>query len=188
VTFSHLDFYKISGKSYAGKGERGDGAIGENIMSKGIWKIDFKNQKIIFASGIDSIGKLNDAQLLPSKFSEHTIEIELLFPNRKTQVFQLDLGFNGTLIMPLEEFGTFEAGKKIFRDSFRLSTPSDFELVENMTVEDTVLVNQKLYWVFLNANKSVKYKLVGLGFFQRFEFLILDYLHNEVYISKKALY
>jgi hypothetical protein len=188
VTFNHFAFYKISGRSYAGKTDLGEGVIGDNLLSQGIWKIDFKNQKIIFASSMDSIGDLQNAQLLPCKFTDNTIEIELEFLHKKTKTFQLDLGFNGMLIMPLEEFMSFEIGKKIYADSFRFSTPSGFELVENRHVWDTVKIGQKLYFPGLDANKSVKEKLIGLRFFEQFKFSILDYVNKAVYISKKSFY
>jgi hypothetical protein len=188
VTFNHFAFYKISGKSYAGKTELGEGVIGDNLLSIGIWKIDFRNKKITFASSLDSIGELQNVQILPSTFTNNTIEVELQFPHKKAQTFELDLGFNGMLIMPLEEFVSFEAGKKIYADSFRFATPSGFELVENRQIWDTVKIGQKLYFPRLDANKSVKEKLIGLHFFEQFEFLILDYVNKSVYISKKSFY
>jgi hypothetical protein len=145
VTFNHFGFYKISGKSYAGKTELGEGVIGDNLLSKGIWKIDFKNKKITCASSMDSIGELQNAQLLPCTFNDNTIEVKLEFPHKKAKTFQLDLGFNGMLIIPLEEFVSFEVGKRIYADSFRFSTPSGFELVENRNTWDTVKIGQKLY-------------------------------------------
>jgi hypothetical protein len=75
-----------------------------------------------------------------------------------------------------------------YADSFRFSTPSGFELVENRNVLDTVKIGQKYCWTILNANNSVKEKLMGFCFFERFDFLILDYLNKKVYISKNSLY
>lgn len=189
VTFNHFAFYKIAGKPQAGIYEQGEGVMGDNLLSLGIWKIDFKNKIITFASSLDSIGEIQDAQLLPSKFIDNTIEMELKFQHKKAQSFQLDLGFNGMLMMPLDEFIPFEVGNKpIYADSLRFSTPSGFKLIENRNAIDTIRINQKLYWVILDANKSVREKLVGLRFFERFEFLILDYVNRTVYISKKSFY
>jgi len=34
VTFNHFGFYKISGKSYVGKAEPGEGVMGDNLFSR----------------------------------------------------------------------------------------------------------------------------------------------------------
>jgi hypothetical protein len=189
VTLKNFDLYKISNEPYAGKYAMGEGALGENLLSEGVWKIDFKNKMITFASSIDSIGEMQNAQLLPCKFNDKAIEIEVTFLHRTTKIFQLDLGFNGAMIIPLDEFKSIENGNKaVDTESLRFSTPSSFEDVENMTVLDSIKINRNYYLESLSANKLVKERLIGRLFFEHFEFLILDYLNKSVYISKNAFY
>ena len=165
VTFKNFGFYKISNEPYAGKYEAGEGALGENLLSTGIWKIDFKNKMITFASSLDSIGEMQNALLLPSKFTDKAIKIEVSFLHRTTKIFQLDLGFNGMMIMPLDEFNSLELGNKlIFTDFLRFSTPSSFEDIENTTALDTIKINRKDYWTSLSTNKMAKEPLIGRGF------------------------
>ena len=189
VTFGNFNFYKISNEPYAEKYAMGEGALGENLLSKGVWKIDFKNKVITFASSMDSIGEMQNVQVLPCKFNDKSIEIEVEFPNKGTKVFQLDLGFNGVMIMPLEEFRSIENGNKaVDTESLRFSTPSSFEDVANMTVLDSIKISRNYYLERLSTNKLVKERLIGRYFFEHFEFLILDYINRSVYISKNTFY
>ena len=189
VTFKNFDFYKISNEPYAGKNEVGDGALGENLISKGIWKIDFKNKIITFASSLDSLGEMQNAKLLPCKFIDKAIEMEVTLRGKNIKIFQLDLGFNGMMMMPLEEFMPIEMGNKLmFFDSLRFSTPSSFEDLENTHALDTISIDRNYYLATLTTNKLVKETLIGRRFFERFEFLILDYLNKSVYVSKNTIH
>ncbi len=189
VTFKNFGFYKISGETHAGKNEKVEGALGENLLSEGIWKIDFKNKSITFASSIDSLGEMTDAQLFPCKFTDKAIEVEVTLRDKNTKKFELDLGFNGMMIMPLKEFTLIEIGnKRIYTDSRRFSTPSSFEVVENTHAFDTIKINRNYFLTTITTNKLIKETLIGRLFFERFEFLILDYLNKSVYVSKKTFY
>ena len=115
--------------------------------------------------------------------------MEVTFPHGSTKIFQLDLGFNREMIIPLDEFKLIEIGnKRISTDYLRFSTPSSFEDIENTTAFDTIKINRNYYLTGLTTNKLVKERLIGLLFFERFEFLILDCLNKAVYISENTIY
>jgi hypothetical protein len=189
VTFKNFGFYKISGETHAGKNEKIEGVLGENLLSKGIWKINFRSKIITFTSSIDSLGEMTNARLLPCKFTSKAIEVAVTLRNKTTRKFQLDLGFNGMMILPLREFTQIEIGNKgIYTDSSRFSSPSSFEVVENTHAFDTIKINRNYFLTTITTNKFIKETLIGRLFFERFEFLILDYINKSVYVSKNAFY
>ncbi|HEY8967718.1 MAG TPA: hypothetical protein VIM64_01460, partial [Puia sp.] len=84
VTFANVPFYKIAGPM--------QGAFGENLISKGVWDIDFENNTLTFASSIDSIGGVEWAFPLPANFSDNAVWISFGFKGGRTKLLQLDLG------------------------------------------------------------------------------------------------
>ena len=186
VNFKNIALYNISNKTNEG---RVDGAIGENIMAEGIWKIDFNQQLLTVSSAIDSIKGMEQAELLPAAFTEKGIEIEVSFRNNSKEKFELDLGYNGSLIMPAREFASVTAGnKKTFTEARRFSTPAGASTVENTIVRDSIRVGRQHFATLISTNKLVKEKLIGLDFFNQFEFVVIDYINKAVYLSKKRLY
>jgi hypothetical protein len=189
VALKNFGFYKISGETHPGKNEKVEGTFGENLLSVGVWKIDFKNRLITFASSIDSLGEMSYAQSFPCKFTDKSIEVEINLRNISTKKFDLDLGFNGMMILPLKEFTQIEIGnKRIYTDSLRFSTPSSSEIVENIYALDTIKINQSFFLTTLITNKLIKERLIGRLFFERFEFIILDYPDKLVFVSKNMQY
>jgi hypothetical protein len=189
VTFKNFGFYKISGETHPGKNEKVEGTFGENLLSVGVWKIDFKNKLITFASSIDSLREMSYAQSFPCKFTGNSIEVEINLRNISTKKFELDLGFNGMMILPLKEFTQIEIGnKRIYTDSLRFSTPSSSEIVENIHAHDTIKINRSFFLTTLTTNKLIKETLIGRLFFERFEFIILDYPDRLVFVSKNMQY
>ena len=184
VSLKNVHFYNISNATNAGKT---DGVIGENIMSEGIWKIDFSTRMITFASSPDSIKGLQQANLVPAAFTSNAIEIEVSFRNNIKKKFDLDLGFNGCLILPAEEFRLLEADntKGILTDSLRFSTPAGFQNIKNDFTADSIRIGGLQFLSLIATNKLVKDKLIGLDFFKHFEFVVIDYVSRKVYLSKR---
>jgi len=186
VNFINVPFYNISNETNTGKT---DGAIGENIMSEGIWKIDFKNHVINFASSIDSIKGLQEAGQLPAVFTSNAIEIEVSFRNKIMEKFELDLGYNGSAILPVAEFEPIVAGnKKVYTAAKRFSTPAGAVTIDNTIAVDSIRIGHQPFIIAISTNKLVKEKLLGRNFFDQFEFIVIDYPGKAVYLSKKQLY
>jgi hypothetical protein len=182
LSFKNVLFYNISNKSNAGKT---DGAIGENIMNQGIWKIDFKNHLLTIASSADSIKELQQAVLLPAAFTEKAIEIEVSFRNNIKKKVELDLGYNGFIIMPAAAFTIIADGnKKAFKQPRRFSTPAGVANIEDITVSDSIQVGRQQFGTLISSNELVKETLIGLAFFSQFEFIVIDYINKAVYLYK----
>ena len=57
------------------------GVFGDNLISKGIWKIDFEKNILTFASNIDSMEGLQEAIRIPSRFVDNIISLDVVFSN-----------------------------------------------------------------------------------------------------------
>jgi hypothetical protein len=190
VGFSNVAFYNISNETNAGKT---DGVIGENMMTEGIWKIDFEDNMITFASSIDSLKWfLKESESLHAVFTDKGIEIEITFSNTVKKKFELDLGFNGSIIMPEDEFASITGTHtKVFNRLGKFSTPASAVTIESHYITDSIKAGNYYFDSHfvqpVSTNEMVKEKLIGLGFFKQFGFLIIDYKNKAVYLSKYRL-
>ena len=184
VSFKNVSFYNISNPSNASKA---DGVIGENIMSKGVWKIDFKNQQLYVASSADSIEGLDETDVLPADFTDNGIEMMVRFRNSVTAKLELDLGYNGWIILPTDLAKPIFVNKKIYTDSMRFSTPGGSAIIKNSVVADSIQIGRRYFDTPITTNEMVREKLIGLRFFGDFNFIIIDYLNKAVYLSKKRI-
>ncbi|MEP6748183.1 MAG: hypothetical protein ABJB86_10695 [Bacteroidota bacterium] len=186
LSFKNVAFYNISNEANTGKI---DGVIGENIMNLGIWKIDFSNNMITFASSMDSIQGLQDTEPVPATFTDKAIEIEVTLSKSIKKKFGLDIGYNGCMIIPANEFVPLTAsGKQVFKMTKKVSTPAGADTIENSVIIDSMWIGN-YYWGGLSGeciatNTIVKEKLIGMGFFKQFAFLVIDYRNKAVYLSR----
>ncbi len=183
LTFKNVALYNISTPENEG---HPDGVIGENIMREGIWKIDFKNHQLEFASSYDSIEGWQDAAVLPARFTEDAIEINIQFSNSIRHTLELDLGYNGFIIVPEDVFAIIiDRNKKIQKDRMEFSTPAGTSIVENSIAADSIGIGQQWFQTHISSNALVKENLIGLRFFSLYAFIILDYPHHRFFVSKE---
>jgi hypothetical protein len=180
VTFKNVPFYEIS--------DQATGVFGENLISNGVWEINFKKDKITFSSTIDSPEDLGQAELFPSSYTDDGIKIPVTFPNNKTEDVDLDFGFNGTILLPKAEFTTFTSKTRaVLKEDLRFSTPTNKSILENIEALDSIRIHEKTFTVVMSTNDLARERLIGLGFFERFEFVIFDYKNKLFYVSKKKI-
>jgi hypothetical protein len=178
VTFVNVPFYKIPGEMA--------GVFGENLISKGVWEINFKKREMIFASDKDSLQGIEQAELFASAFTKNGIDILIHFRNNKTEEVALDFGFNGGILLPALDFLQIARGNtKIFRQDLQFSTPGSKNVLETTDAFDTIRVHDNIFTTLISTNKFAKEKLLGRGFFEQFEFVVLDYKNKLVYVSKR---
>jgi hypothetical protein len=178
VEFKEVPFYNISDKI--------DGVLGANIISNGVWKIDFSKQMLTFASSSDSIGGLQLMERLPAKFTSNGILVEVSFRNHIVKDIQLDLGFNGGILLPPKTFRQVAKGNSMFyKDSLRFSTPSHATITETTHALDTFEINRNRLSTFISSNEQVRESLIGLGFFSQFKYVVIDYINKTVYIQRR---
>jgi hypothetical protein len=173
--------YKISDT-----GDRKIGVIGENIISLGVWMIDFEYNKLIFASSADSLGKkvIYESHLLPTTFKNNTFSVEPVINGVKKK-FYVDIGFNGEAILPLDDFKEICDSKKTVSHHATFSTPNGKQNLDNLTSYEKILLGTDSVAFVFTTNEKVAESVVGLGFFRQFHFVILDYPNKQIYVSIK---
>lgn len=177
VTFMNVPFYKIADKM--------KGVFGENLISKGVWEINFKKQEMIFTSSIDSLPDFNKAELFPSSFTNDVITIPVSFRNNITENVELDFGFNDGIVLPNSDFLKISKGcDRIYKRELQLSTPGNKSLVETTNALDTIQIQGNMFETVITTDKLSQEKLIGRGFFETFEFVIFDYKNKLFYVSK----
>ena len=182
IRIENLLFYKIDDTL-----ARPIGVIGENIISQGAWMIDFDNNKVIFASSVDSFDTkriLYEARHLPTNYKDNTFTIKIAFGNGVTKMFEVDLGFNGMAILPLKDFSEIIDPGKTFESDISFKTPAGNHFIKSTTSHQKVLLGTDSVSFMFSTNDRVAEKLVGLGFFKQFEFVVLDYPNKQIYVSR----
>jgi len=171
--------YKISNT-----GDRKDGVIGENIISLGVWMIDFEYNKLTFTSSADSLGKkvMYESRLLPTTFKNNTFSIEAEINGIKKK-FDVDIGFNGAAILPLNDFKEINNLKKTVSHHATFSTPNGKQNLDNLTSHEKILLGTDSVSFVFTTNEKVAESVIGLGFFRQFYFVILDYPNKQIYVS-----
>lgn len=98
----------------------------------------------------------------------------------------IDLGYNGDMLMPLSEFNTISSSNKILINLRRFATPSSEHIVNHLSILDTVHIDHNWFSAIVSANETVKERLIGLAFFNRFNYVIFDFINKHIYIPKKV--
>jgi hypothetical protein len=178
ITFTNVSFYKIPDPL--------SGAIGNNIISNGVWEINFKNKEILFASCVDSLTDKQWAEAFASTFSREGIKIPVSFRNNITEEMDLDFGFNYDILLPNSDFDKITRGNnKAYKDSLGFSTPGSHHAVEVRHALDSIGIQKNYFFTNIATNKLARERLIGLPFFEHFDFVIFDYKNKLFYVSKE---
>jgi len=183
VTFLKAPFYIMPPNAADDKND--DGVFGSELMSKGIWKIDFKRNELTFTSDIDSLQGVTQTETFPSIFNDQSIKINVEFGNNIVKTMAIDLGFNGELMMPLKEFDKLSNRNRAISGPARFSTPGSNQNVNSLMIFDTVNINHNWFFAVISSNETVRERLIGLQFFRRFDFVIFDFINKRIYVPKK---
>ena len=176
VTFVNVPLYEISDPM--------KGVFGINLISKGFWEINFKKREMIFASSIDSLKDLSQTEPFSSNFNNDEIKVPLKFRNNVVEDVELDFGYNGSILLPTSDFLQITRGYiNLIKRDLRFSTPGNNSDLENTLAFDTVRINKHAFKTVIYTNKLATEKLIGLAFFEPFEFVIFDYRNKLVYVS-----
>jgi hypothetical protein len=164
ITFANVHFYTIKNKNLSKK--EIEGAIGEDLISKGVWKINFKDKNLTFASTIDSI-QMEHALKIASKFTTEGIKIPVTFRNHESRDMLLDLGFNLFILLPSSEFAKIEKNNtRSYTDTLQFSTPAHTQIVKSLHAFDSIQIGNTYYKSIVTTNEVVTESLLGYMFFQ----------------------
>jgi hypothetical protein len=188
LTFENIAFRKIPFyimPNNPGDNKSDDGVFGGDLMSKGIWKIDFKKNELTFASNIDSFKETSQAEVIPAVFDQWSVTIDVKFGGNVIIPMAIDLGYNGELLMPLKEFNKISSQKKTFATPAKFSTPGSDNVINRLSIFDTINIHHNWFLTIVSSNETIKERLIGLPFFMRFDFVIFDFINKQIYTAKK---
>lgn len=183
ITFINTPFYVMPYNSKDNAND--DGVFGSELISKGIWKIDFKKNELTFTSNIDSLEGINQAEIFPSFFNEQSIRIDVKFGNNVIKRMGIDWGYNGNLLLPLKDFNEINTTNKANIAPARFSTPASGEIVNRLSVLDTVNINHNWFLSIVSSSETVRERLIGLQFFRRFDYVVFDFINRRMYVPKQ---
>lgn len=184
IVFSNVPFYVMPENLKDNKND--DGVFGIDVMSKGVWMIDFKNSVLSFASSIDSFEEIKQAEVFPATFNQKSITVSVDFGNSNVKTMAIDLGYNDYMLLPVSEFRNISQSKKVFFDLEKFTTPVSENVVNSLSFLDTVHINHNWFFTIVSSNETVKEKLIGLTFFRRFDYVIFDFIDKRIYVPKKV--
>jgi hypothetical protein len=187
VKFNNAVIYDISQPTLNGWNRSGVTEVfGDNLISRGIWKIDFEHNLLTFGSDIDSIDGWQNAIKIPARFTNNIISVKVFFSNRIHHWASVDLGYGGFIIMPIKQFKQMDTANKGLIDSQSILSTSTGRVKGIIyRLNGEIEINNNYFKTGLTANQSIKEIMLGAGFFSQFKFIILDYKNNSIYISKK---
>ena len=182
LLFTEVPFYVMA--TVPNDKRNDDGVFGADLMSAGVWKLDFLHGLLTFASSLDSIDGLDRAEVLYSTFTDNHTKIEVKFGSGITKTMSIDLGYNGYLLLPMDEFEQLRQSKYVVPGTATFSTPASRSVVEQRSFLDTVKINPHQFLTVVASNEKVKERLVGWRFFKQLDFMIIDFINRKVYLPK----
>jgi predicted aspartyl protease len=184
IVFKNVPFYIMPNNSQDDKTD--DGVLGIDALSKGIWRIDFKKQELTFVSDIDSISEMRQTEIFPATINQQSITVDVDFGNKDIKTLAIDIGYNGYMLLPPGDFKPISSPAKTFVTPSRFNTPASRNIVNNLSVVDTVNINHNWFATVVSSNEAVKERLIGLAFFKRFDYIIFDFINKHIYVPKKV--
>ncbi len=184
IVFRNIPFYIMPENSKDTKND--DGVFGIDAMEKGIWKIDFRKDELTFTSDPDSLDDIKQSEVFPATFNAQAIKVKVRFGNNILKTLAIDLGYNGDILMPYNDFKNISSQKQIFTGEGKFSTPASQNIINNLSVYDTVRINHNWFFAGISSNEKVTESVIGLTFFKRFGYVIFDFINKRIYIPKKV--
>jgi hypothetical protein len=168
---------------------RYEGIFGTNAMVKGIWKIDFEHNQLVFASAIDSIENVAEAQKLETEFvGISKIKVNLTSENNVKVILEVDLGSNRSVSLQKEVFDQIDVTHKATVTQGTVITASGETKVTKYALSSVpIKLGDKDFTTALSTNNLMKKNLLGIGFFDHFKFVIFDYINKAIYVSNEKM-
>jgi hypothetical protein len=183
IVFKKVPFYVMPENVKDDKED--DGVFGIDALSKGVWKIDFVKEELTFASGIDSFPEISQTEMFPANFKKQVFTVDVHFGNKQVKAMAVDLGYNGNMLLPASDFDDISSSKKIYKNISKFNTPVSENIVNNLSVFDTIKIHHNWFLTMVSTNDKVTERLIGLDFFKKFNYVIFDFINQQIFIPKK---
>jgi len=163
------------------------GLLGNNILSHCVVMIDFRDSTLHLASHIDSLNT-DPESLVPmnTRFFLSRITFPKFHINKKSKKMQLDLGYNGDLLLKHSDFRDIDKNNTAKIKKGKAITVMGTESATYKLLDSASVKSGSLQTTTSVLNNSIVEKnLVGLNFFSMFDFVIIDYPGKKLYVSRQ---
>lgn len=164
-----------------------DGILGNNVMRKATWQIDYQNQKMTIADDIQKINVAEDASVITMNAGKIRNVYFDVTVNEASSKFTFDTGFNGKIKADNRFFNLLKSSdenliysidsgivaKKLFGPVFGKTYHT---MVESVDIEGVTLENQ-----IIELSASNNY-LVGNEFFKNYT-LTIDWKNDNLFFE-----
>lgn len=162
------------------------GIIGANVMRNAIWKIDYKQKKIIFSDNINAFSDLFNFDTIPfSVDRQGTPKLTLRLEDNVDQQVIFDTGSNQLLTLPYKNnLQLFAKSKKLkgygirytalgtsLDTSFYINSPSIF--LEKHLITSTLI----------SMRNRLSYGIIGCSFLKEY-IAVIDWKYQYMYLKK----
>jgi len=89
------------------------------------------------------------------------------------------------MLLPSVEFKTISSSSKTIARAGKFITPAGEKTVNTVSAIDTVRINHNWFFAHVSTNETVSERLVGLGFFRRFDYVIFDFVNKRFTCRRK---
>jgi hypothetical protein len=193
VNFGNVQFNKVvligTSEQAPDAPNKYDGLFGKNLMEKGVWKIDFEQKILTFASTLEAIENVKDAQKLATKFTEvNKIILNTTFENITIPKVEVDLGYNGYLILTKKNFDKIDPDHKAIVKATEITSVAGTQKVTGYLLpEKSGKIGDKSFNMKVVSNDKMTNNYLGMAFFAQFKFVIFDYVNKAVYVSSEKM-
>lgn len=172
--------------NYAALRKHNIGLLGNDILAHCVVMIDFRDSTLHLASHIDSL-KADPSSLIPMKtrFFLDKITFPKFYISGKSKKIQLDLGYNGAILLKRSDFSNIDKSNAAKTTKGRSTTAMGTEQTTYKILDSVKIKSGALHTTARVLNNSIIEKnLVGLNFFSMFDFVIIDYPGKKLYVSR----
>lgn len=162
------------------------GIIGNDIIAQYNWLLDFKKKKIDTYRNIQGLTKEKLIKIADFRGKDGML-YSRLYLNQYADTFQIDLGFNQTLLSSKQPLNyQAEYIKVTYTESLTHKSIDTLSIF----LADTLCfaTNHAFSHVPIYVDSSAKSKLIGIDFLKQFETIYMDNASNSLWLTKKDVF
>lgn len=160
-----------------------NGIIGANLIKLAHWKIDYEKQVMYFSDEAFEVEEGSYVLSFEHPLLSGTPEIDIEIEGKKAQNIIFDVGYNGSLILPLsiaEEFDEIESEIILDQSTSGIyGTNADSLLIKSLAI-NVGGTKAQMPVRFSKLNKA----LLGNAFLKHF-LVVINYENTKIYLQKK---
>jgi predicted aspartyl protease len=186
VNINHILINGIPDRKATDTTTRYDGLFGSNLLVKGIWKVDFEHNRIFLVSNIDSLTGMTEATTLPARFTGiGNIVLDVSFENGIQEKVDVDFGYNGPIMLPKKTFDKIDVQHKATsKKGILISAGGTTETTKYNLDSAKIVIGGIPFNSTIRSSDNMRSSLIGLAFFSKYRFVVLDYINNKIYLAK----